>query len=304
MEDAVMAAMRIDRFLAECGTGSRSEVKQLLKKGLVAVNGVIAKKPELKVDPVSDCVTVSGKQLCFEPYEYVMLHKPAGCITAARDARQKTVMEYLGAENRADPAREPEEACFHKTDLAPVGRLDLDTEGLLLFTNDGELAHRMLAPKSHVNKTYFAKVQGCVNEEDVKAFAEGLEIGEKQLTLPAKLELFGEDTCSAEERYAVGSYNKTAGEGVTYCPPEERHALGSPNIPAEYISEVELTIQEGKFHQVKRMFESRGKKVLYLKRISMGGVELDRSLRPGQWRYLTEEEIRQLYISCGLPWKG
>ncbi len=304
MEDAVMAAMRIDRFLAECGIGSRSEVKQLLKKGLVAVNGVIAEKPERKVDPVSDCVTVSGKRLCFEPYEYVMLYKPAGCVTAARDARQKAVMEYLGPENRADAVLEPEESCFHKTDLAPVGRLDLDTEGLLLLTNDGELAHRMLAPKSHVDKTYFAKVQGCVTEEDVRAFAEGLEIGEKYPTLPAELVILNGDTCSPKERYAVGSYNKTAGEGMTYCPPKERHVLGSPNIPAAYISEVKLTIQEGKFHQVKRMFESRGKKVLYLKRISMGGVELDRLLRPGQWRRLTEEEIGQLYVSCGLPRKG
>lgn len=260
MEDAVMGVMRIDRFLAECGIGSRSEVKQLMKKGLVDVNGITVKKPEFKVDAETDRVTVKGKTVCFELYEYVMLYKPAGCVTAVRDTRQKTVMEYLGAENQTYSVSETDADCLHRPDLAPVGRLDLDTEGLLLLTNDGELAHRMLAPKSHVNKTYFAKVQGYVNEEDVQAFAGGLEIGEKRPTLPAKLEILcGDD-----------------------------------------ISEIELTVQEGKFHQVKRMFEARGKKVLYLKRISMGGVDLDKSLSPGQWRYLTREEIRRLYVSAGL----
>lgn len=277
-----MAAVRIDRLLAECGVGSRSEVKQLLKKGLVVVNGTVVKRPELKADAEADHIIVEGKTVCLEMYEYVMLYKPSGCVTAVRDERQKTVMEYLCAENQAGSASEPDAICSHRTDLAPVGRLDRDTEGLLFLTNDGELAHRMLAPKSHVNKTYFAKVQGHVDEADVEAFAAGLEIGEKHPTLPAKLEILGEDI----------------------CPLEERTGEGSLRVLAERISDVELTIQEGKFHQVKRMFEVRGKKVLYLKRISMGGLDLDESLCPGQWRRLTEEEIRQLYDACGLPRKG
>ncbi len=261
MEDTVMTPMRIDRFLAQCGAGSRSEVKQLLKKGLVLVNGITAEKPETKVIPGQDRITVAGEPVCYEPHEYVMLHKPAGCVTAARDARHKTVMEYLGAEYQADPASGQSAPVLHKADLAPVGRLDRDTEGLLLLTSDGDLAHRMTAPKSHVDKTYFAKVRGFVDEEDILAFASGLEIGEKHPTLPAKLVV----------------------------------------LSGGAMSEIELTIQEGKFHQVKRMFAARGKEVLYLKRISMGGVRLDESLLPGQWRRLTAEEIQTLYDACGLP---
>lgn len=259
-----MAAVRIDQFLAKCGIGSRAEVKRLLKKGLAAVNGIPVTRPEQKVDPAKDSVTMAGKPVCYVPYEYVMLHKPSGCVTAARDAYQRTVMEYLDADHLAGRVPGENTEIFHKADLAPVGRLDLDTEGLLLLTNDGELAHRMLAPKSHVDKTYFARVQGRVTSEEVRAFARGLEIGEKHPTLPAELTVLEEGD----------------------------------------ISRVELTIHEGKFHQVKRMFASCGRKVLYLKRISMGGVDLDGSLRPGQWRYLTKEEIGQLYDSCGLPRKG
>lgn len=241
-----MKQMRIDKFLTECGAGSRSGVKQLLRKGLVTVNGEIVRTPEMKIVPGTDSVICEGRILYYEPLEYLMLNKPAGCVTAVRDSLHRTVMEYLGAE--------------HKADLAPVGRLDLDTEGLLILTNDGELAHRMLAPKSHVDKVYFARVLGCVTEEDVRAFAEGLEIGEKRPTLPAKLEIL------------------ISGE----------------------ISEILLTVCEGKFHQVKRMFEAQGKKVLYLKRTAMGGIVLDDSLEPGQWRRLTEEEIKTLRQNAGM----
>lgn len=241
-----MKQMRMDKFLTECGAGSRSEVKQLLRKGLVTVNGEIVKAPEMKLVPGADTVACEGRTLCYEPFEYLMLNKPSGCVTAVRDNLHPTVMEYLGT--------------GHKADLAPVGRLDLDTEGLLILTNDGELAHRMLAPKSHVDKVYYARVSGDVTEEDVRAFAEGLEIGEKRPTLPAKLEIL------------------ISGE----------------------TSEILLTIREGKFHQVKRMFEVRGKKVLYLKRTAMGGIVLDASLEPGQWRRLTESELALLRPNAGM----
>ncbi|MDD6614975.1 MAG: pseudouridine synthase [Lachnospiraceae bacterium] len=241
-----MKQIRIDKFLAECQAGTRSEVKQKIRKGLVTVNGRIVKVPEQKVSPDQDEIICGGVQMHYVSTEYVMLHKPSGCVTALRDDRYPTVMEYLGS--------------GHRPDLAPVGRLDLDTEGLLILTNDGELAHRMLAPKSHVEKTYFAVIAGAVDEEDVQAFREGLDIGEKHLTLPAGLEILR----SGEE------------------------------------SEIHLTICEGKFHQVKRMFEARGKKVLYLKRISMGGIPLDPELAAGQWRPLTDDEITKLRQESGM----
>lgn len=238
-----MSSMRLDKFLTMMGLGTRSEVKKILKNGTISINGVPAKKPELKVDPDIDVIMSAGKRLIYEPFVCLMFHKPAGCITATSDRQQKTVMDYIAHER--------------KEELFPVGRLDIDTEGLLFLMNDGDLAHRMLSPKHHVEKTYFARVQGQVTEEDVRAFEEGVDIGEKNLTLPAKLRIL------------------SSGE----------------------LSEVELTICEGKFHQVKRMFEVREKKVIYLKRISMAGISLDESLEPGQWRTLSQEEadfIRKL----------
>ena len=251
MEDAVdrediMKKIRLDKFLTECSVGSRSEVKQKIRRGLVSVNGSIEKSPDRKVSPEQDEVFCGEVRMLYSPVEYVMLHKPSGCVTALRDDRYPTVMDYLGD--------------GHRPDLAPVGRLDLDTEGLLILTNDGDLAHRMLAPKSHVEKTYYAKVEGMVDETDIHAFEEGLDIGEKRLTLPARLEIL-----AAGDR-----------------------------------SEIFLTICEGKFHQVKRMFEACGKKVLYLKRVSMGGIRLDQDLSAGQWRPLTDEEILRLKRECGM----
>lgn len=231
-----MNLVRLDKFLTMNGCGTRSEVKKLLKTGTVAVNGVPAKKPETKIDADTDVITVSGKQLVYESFVCLMFYKPAGCITATSDRQQKTVMDYIGHDR--------------KEELFPVGRLDIDTEGLLLLMNDGDLAHRMLSPKHHVEKTYFVRVEGVVTEEDAKTFEEGVDIGEKNLTLPAKLRI----------------------------------------LKSDEISEAELTICEGKFHQVKRMFAARGKQVIYLKRISMAGIELDESLEAGQWRALTEEE--------------
>lgn len=269
-----MALIRLDKFLTMNGCGTRSEVKKLLKNGTVTVNGIPIKKPESKLDPAKDCVTVSGRELVYEPFLCLMFHKPAGCITATSDRSQRTVMDYVEHER--------------KDELFPVGRLDIDTEGLLLLMNDGDLAHRMLSPRHHVEKTYFARVEGAVDEADVQAFAEGIDIGEKQLTLPAKLQILKVyRDHSVDDLPQIYEGADTKQEGVSCC---EQETPAKQTI----FSEIELTICEGKFHQVKRMFAARGKKVVYLKRISMAGIRLDQELALGQWRTLTEEEVGRL----------
>ena len=240
--------MRLDKFLAQCSGNTRSEVKKWLKMGAVTVNGTVASKPETKIDPEKDIITLQGKQLSYQSFVGLMFHKPAGCVTATQDRYQETVLDYVD-----HPL---------KKELFPVGRLDLDTEGLLFLINDGELSHRMLSPRYHVPKTYEAQIAGEVTQEDVRAFEEGIDIGEKKKTLPARLEIV---------------------EVNTEAPPTSR---------------IRLTICEGKFHQVKRMFEARGKKVTYLKRVSMAGIPLDEALKPGQWRELTAEEAERLRESC------
>ena len=235
--------LRLDKYLADMQVGSRTEVKQMRKKGQVSVDGAKALKPELKIDIEKAKVVVNGNLIGYAEYEYWMLHKPAGVVSATEDRHDKTVVELLKDSMRKD--------------LFPVGRLDKDTEGLLLITNDGELAHELLSPKKHVDKTYFARIDGVVNQEDVEAFKEGLDIGEEKLTMPAELHIL-----------------KTNEEQKT--------------------SEIELTIREGKFHQVKRMFEAVGKTVTYLKRLSMGSLVLDENLGLGEARLLTEEELADL----------
>lgn len=230
--------LRLDKYLADMGIGTRSEVKQYIRKKQVQVNNALPKGPEQKVDPDLDCIVFQGQRVVYAEHEYFMLYKPAGCVSAVTDERYPTVLDFITEKNRKD--------------LFPVGRLDLDTEGLLLITNDGMLSHSLLAPGKHVPKTYFAKVAGRVTEEDTARFSEGLDIGEKKRTLPARLRIL---SCEQE------------------------------------ISEIELTITEGKFHQVKRMFEAVGKKVVYLKRISMGNLKLDESLQPGEYRPLTAKEL-------------
>ncbi|MFR3669329.1 MAG: pseudouridine synthase [Ruminococcus sp.] len=235
--------LRLDKYLADLGVGTRSQVKQMIRKGLISINGNMAKKPEQKVDVREDRITVEGKELQYTKNRYILLHKPSGYVSATEDVREKTVLSLLPSELQKG--------------LFPVGRLDKDTEGLLLLTNDGDLAHRLLSPKKHVDKTYYARVQGRVTEDDRKAFAEGVDIGDEKKTLPADLEILA----SGEE------------------------------------SEILLTIREGRFHQVKRMFESRGEKVLYLKRMSMGSLHLPEQLSKGQFRELTEEELTALGIN-------
>lgn len=234
--------MRLDKYLAEMGVGTRQEVKKQIRQGKAAVNGTVVKAADTKIDETSDEVTISGRNISYVSYEYYMLNKPAGVVSATEDRRDTTVIDLIKEKKRKD--------------LFPVGRLDKDTEGLLLITNDGDLAHRLLAPKKHVDKVYYAKIDGMVTEEDVKRFAEGIDIGaeEEEMTRPAKLDIMK----SAEE------------------------------------SEIRLTIHEGKFHQVKRMFLAVGKEVTYLKRERKGTLCLDENLKPGEYRLLTEEEIENV----------
>ncbi len=232
--------IRLDKYLADMGVGTRSEVKKWIRQGKVKVNGNVVKLPETKIDEDCQAVTCHDQTIAYESLVYYMLNKPAGYVSATKDDKDKTVLDLITEKKRKD--------------LFPVGRLDKDTEGLLLITNDGELAHRLLSPKKHVDKLYYAKVEGFVTEEDQKRFLEGVLIGAGEIAQPAFLEILKSDD----------------------------------------ISEVHLTIQEGKFHQVKRMFEAVNKKVIYLKRISMGTLTLDESLELGRYRELTEEEIKQL----------
>ena len=229
--------LRIDKYLADCGLGTRSEVKKYIKAKQITVNGEVVVKPEQKIDENVDEVSFKGQLICYEKYVYYLLHKPAGCVTAKQDNVHKTVMEYFPEDIRAK-------------DIAPVGRLDLDTEGLLLFTNDGPLTHHLLSPTHHIPKTYYAVLDKEVPVSAIEQFKEGVDIGDDKPTLPAELVILSE-------------------------------------------KEAELTIHEGRFHQVKRMFEAVGCTVTYLKRLSMGTLTLG-DLRKGGYRKLTEEEVINL----------
>mgnify|MGYP004596025397 CR=1 FL=1 len=238
--------MRLDKFLADAGLGTRSQVKTIIRKGTITVNGVPAKKPEQSVNPETDQICDGSRELTAVKTVYYMLNKPAGYVSSTEEHDGPSVLSLLKDEaGQSVPGK----------GLFPAGRLDKDTEGLLLITNDGELAHDLLSPRKHVEKTYFARVKGPMTEAVAEAFARGLDIGEKRPTLPAKLIIV---ESGAE------------------------------------VSQVTVTIREGKFHQIKRMFEKVGSEVLYLKRISFGSLTLDETLAPGTFRPLTEEEIRQL----------
>lgn len=232
--------IRLDKYLADMGCGTRSQVKREIAGGSVMVNGVPARRPEDKIDTEKDSVVFRGSPVGYVEYEYFMLNKPAGVVSATEDRKERTVLDLIDARQRKD--------------LFPVGRLDKDTEGLLLITNDGEMAHRLLSPKKHVDKVYYARVAGRITEEHVKLFAEGVDIGDEKPALPAELTVL------------------SSGE----------------------ISEIELVIREGRFHQVKRMFQAAGGEVIYLKRLRMGSLVLDGGLEPGEYRKLTEEEVRAL----------
>ena len=237
--------MRLDKFLADMNAGTRSELKRDIRKGLVTVGGSVVKDPGKNVEPLTDEVCYRGRKIKYETFVYYMLNKPAGLISATDDKRMKTVIDILPDDRRRD--------------LFPVGRLDKDTEGLLLITNDGELAHRLLSPKHHVDKKYYARIRGVVTCEDALAFARGMTLADFTC-MPADLVI------------------EKSGE----------------------ISEVLVTVREGKFHQIKRMFEALDKEVIYLKRLEMGSLILDAELAPGEFRRLTEEELRNLCELAGL----
>ena len=231
--------LRIDKVLSNLGYGSRAELKVYCKKGMVKVNDKIISNPGTQVDTDTDKIEFNNEIVKYREFVYIMMNKPDGYLSATFDKRDPIVLDLI---DKSYLAFEP----------FPVGRLDKDTEGLLVLTNDGQLAHRVLSPKKHVPKTYYAKIEGKVTEEDIKAFEEGVTLDDGYETMPAQLKILKSDD----------------------------------------LSEIELTIHEGKFHQVKRMFESVGKKVVYLKRLSMGKLVLDKKLNLGEYRELTDEEVK------------
>jgi len=238
--------MRLDKFLVACAVGSRTEVKNLLKSGRVTVNGKKEKSAKLQIDEERDEIRFDGQKLEYEEFVYYMMNKPQGVISATEDPKHRTVLDLLD-----DLARTKE--------VFPVGRLDIDTHGLLLLTNDGQLAHALLSPKRHVDKTYLAQVKGIMTREDVETFSKGIPL--KDFTCqPAKLEIVSVDSDKDE-------------------------------------SLVRVTIAEGKFHQVKRMVTYCGKEVVDLQRLTMGTLILDENLERGEWRRLTKEELEDLLAS-------
>lgn len=233
--------IRIDKYLAHIGYGSRSEVHKLIKQKRITLNEKTVMKPDFSFVIEEAVVRVDGKMAVYSEYYYYLLNKPAGVITATEDERHETVLDLLLPIDK-------------NKSLCPVGRLDKDTEGLLLLTNDGKLSHRLLSPKNHVDKVYYAKIDGILTEEDVKQFAEGIVLEDGTAYRPAKLQI----------------------------------------IHSGELSEAYITISEGKFHQVKRMTMAVGKEVVYLKRIKMGGLELPQDLELGSYRPLTEQELTLL----------
>ena len=236
---------RLDKVLSNLGYGTRKEIKQIVKKGLVEVNGVIVKDNGLQIEPESDKIFVNGEEVIYREFIYLMMNKPAGVISATFDNKDQTVVDLLYYEHQVF---EP----------FPVGRLDKDTVGLLLLTNDGELNHKLISPKWHVDKVYYAEIDKPVDENDVKAFEEGVILDDGYKCLSAKLQII--------ENLSDGA-------------------------------KVQVTVQEGKYHQVKRMFESRGKSVVYLKRTNFGNLPLDEGLEEGEYRELTQEELDILYAN-------
>jgi len=233
---------RLDKILVNLGYGSRKEIKGIVKKKLVEVDGNIAKDSSMQVDASISIITINGEKINYRKNIYLMMNKPDGVVSATCDNFDETVIDLLAPEHQAFSP-------------FPVGRLDKDTVGLLLLTNDGELNHRLISPKWHVDKVYYAEINKEVNEEDVLEFKNGVILDDDYKCMPSTLEIL-----------------KSSENGA----------------------EVKVTLQEGKFHQVKRMFKSRNKEVVYLKRIIFGGLPLDTSLEEGTYRQLTEEELGAL----------
>jgi 16S rRNA pseudouridine516 synthase len=238
--------LRLDKLLAHSGFGTRSGIKLLVKRGAVTVNGKRVKDSGMQVNAERDVIEVDGEAVRYREFVYLMLNKPQGVVSATEDNRDRTVLDLLDSE-------------YAHFELFPVGRLDKDTEGLLLLTNDGKLAHNLLSPRKHVPKTYYAQVEGAVDAQDIAAFSQGVTLDDGYETMPAELR------------------------------------IGRMGDPAQgQLSEIELTIMEGKFHQVKRMFQAVGKRVVFLKRLSMGPLVLDTELPVGSYRELEEAELGRL----------
>ncbi|WP_026520692.1 pseudouridine synthase [Butyrivibrio sp. VCB2001] len=241
--------MRLDKFLSEQNIGTRKQIKEYVKNGRCSVNGIPASKADMHIDENSDEIAFDGIVLSYSKYHYYLLNKPVGVVSATRDGKNETVLDLLSGENVKG--------------LSPCGRLDIDTEGLLLITDDGDLIHRLLSPKKHVYKVYEVHIRQALLPADIEKLEKGVNIGDKKddgsidYTLPAKVEVYEDKD---EEGYPV----------------------------------IFLTIHEGRFHQVKRMLEAVGNEVMFLRRISMGSLELGDDLPVGEYRPLTEEEINEL----------
>lgn len=233
-----MKSLRLDRLLSNMGYGTRSQIKKLIKDGQVSLNGHAAIDSAVHVNPESDLIEIDGEKLVYKEHVYIMMNKPADVVSATYDPKLETVVDLL-----------PEE--YSHFGVAPVGRLDIDTEGLLFLTDDGQLAHNIISPKKHVPKKYYAIISGEVTQRDIERFKKGLRLGDGTMTMPSELKI----------------------------------------LKSGSTSEIELIIFEGKFHQVKRMFLAVGKEVAYLKRLEIGSLKLDESLKPGEFRELTEEEL-------------
>ena len=314
--------MRLDKFLADMGVGSRSDLKKAIRKSLATVNGAVEKDPGAQVS-AEDHICFDGAEIRYAEQQYYMLHKPAGVLSASEDRRQTTVVDLINLNDE-----------LVRKDLFPVGRLDKDTEGLLIITNDGPLAHQLLVPKHHIDKTYYAIVTGTITEDDQRAFTRGIRYDEKLTALPATLRVLSTGKTVADLRSELGfpesvsafvpldEVNAADGQPA-FTRSDSSHMLAEMRItdptarllrtrlagpafigaeePADItddslVSEVEITIQEGKFHQIKKMVKALpgGKEILYLRRISMGALRLDPNLAPGEFRKLSEDEIKIL----------
>ena len=278
--------MRLDKFLADMGVGSRSDLKKAIRKSLVTVNGTVEKDPGAQVS-AEDHICFDGAEIRYAEQQYYMLHKPAGVLSASEDRRQTTVVDLINLNDE-----------LVRKDLFPVGRLDKDTEGLLIITNDGPLAHQLLVPKHHIDKTYYAIVTGTITEDDQRAFTRGIRYDEKLTALPATLRVLSTGKTVAALRRALGftatseRLLRTRLAGPAFIGAEEPADITDDTL----VSEVEITIQEGKFHQIKKMVKALpgGKEILYLRRITMGALRLDPALAPGEFRKLSESEVRIL----------
>lgn len=253
-----MPKMRLDKFISNMTSLSRTEATERIYHNHITVNDKIKKDPALKIDPEKDVITLDGEIIEYEEFVYYILNKPAGVVSATEDKKYKTVCDLI------DTSRE----------IAPVGRLDIDTEGLILLTDDGKLAHKLISPKSHVDKTYYTEVDGVITTDVVKGFEKGINYGEDKPSLPGKLEIIKD---------------KSVIESMHNAKTDDMKSTSELRKESAYV-----TIHEGKFHQIKRMFEVYGLKVTYLKRISMGKLILDENLKSGEYRKIGAEEIRRL----------